>query len=767
MRHTVKSEIPAYLFVRTSTNFTREVRQVSGIDSLGHDCICQKIAAGAIFLHVDFADVFFWHFLIRVLFVSANFFDSNLGKPVAVGFDATSNYQQTRRDTVEFVETTTFEGLGILSLLMERGGWSGQIYQPRVNHRECKFSVFTTGNLENGESKSEPLLTSMFDNSPESKFDQITPISVFFYEVGVSGTAGCPMTTLNTLSTSIGDQEKNAVSPDATADENPPDASPLVMEQSTSTPTKTEGRIVQRRGFLENEQAYPLTRDGFKRLCHVLGKNTTGAGEVTLEDQVRFMDQAINTQIKSAADVSAFLAEKELECFFSDEEMESGTVSDLLQKLGFIIRSLCPVRIAVPEGQHRMALTAFCTTGYFDPSATAPLSHSSLEESPHFESLVNCRGFEHMQIHGAVRVRVITPAQRFENLPDSVSALSRYGDNVTAASSKSLNVTLDDLVVKLLEKLKTEKVVKTKIGKGRREKNTDPQVLNLMEILPDEWGYHNFWGSSGKADRNTLENVLYVLFFVMATDLETQKEAWPKAVKKGGSTNDTSWEHVVNACCPQSLKQIQAQVIGKGLPRSTHNQIHVVVLIIRFLCMNRESMNRLERFLVSKSLSEYEQGHSTKGTPVRSSLFSMDFLVRIFRSTLIDAFRPIHNKCLVEAHVIHVLMSEKFGGEAQNIATTTQERLLNDPKTNYAEALPSHLRGFFAKIPQKTAAYGYFVMEQFQSKFFRPHLNHLFFAMSHHLIDDIIATFLEYGADPIIREKPDSPVANRFLRILL
>ena len=538
---------------------------------------------------------------------------------------------------VKTMEMLDFEGTGTLSLFIERGEWSGHPYQPNVNHRECRFSALTEDNVDGDRKTSDPLLKSIFEAERESTFENPPP-TLFFYEVQAN-TTGQPIHSLSNL---------------------------MMQCQGNA-------EVTSRRGIIQGETAHPLSMKSLKRLATVLGyhideanlkKKAQGSSTTEIGTLLgSIILGALDVPLKTGKDVGEFVKKCQLLQFFENDDFTGKVpVADLLHKLGFILRTLCPVRVAIPEGQHRMALACFCMTGFFEPSSKAPLERVDMSSSKYSTTLMNKKKFRDLQIFRGMLARVVVPTGK--DIATEARSLIAMGSAVTLNASRALTTTADSILFDILRHVTRNE---TKFEFARKKSSS-----TLFDLTSPGWGFNEYWSTNADAYKR------YLAFTVKAiNDVSLVHKEWNGVLRKVSTNNNMNWTGFVRNST-EILKCAGSHYFVNEKDKEA--DLKKMANIVQWACMSKESTNRLQVFLNGVPPTFLQRG-TLKDTG-RGYFRGFGFLDSTCRGPLRDIFRYVHNKAYYEAWLLQELsVRDAPAVEEARIL----EEWLHDPNVDYQE----------------------------------------------------------------------------------
>jgi len=257
----------------------------------------------------------------------------------------------------------------VLFLLSERGPASRAMFQPDCNHRDGDDSFFNSRTLDQGTLKwNPPMMQSFLDSNSKEHFTENFPITILPYEV----------------------QEVD-------------DQSSVLFRQCLRTHqealvAKDDKTIVNGKGTLKNLRANLLGHEAFSDLCKLFGykwtprtsydcdENVIYKGIVRMEDWLDFLsifdvdlleDDSNIMDWRVGGNFCRFLEKFPSLDFEYDSDLEE---RQNINVLSYYIRSVCRVRIAIPDGQHRAQILCYSQFGNFDIRGRFPLKEFAYGE---------------------------------------------------------------------------------------------------------------------------------------------------------------------------------------------------------------------------------------------------------------------------------------------------------------------------------------------------------------------------------------------------
>lgn len=423
-----------------------------------------------------------------------------------------------------------------------RGAWSNQLYQPKVNHRPMDYRKFMEPHKSSDDSRVHPpLMASMMDSDLTYKFDTSTPMTLHFYELERTQ-SDIPFTqTIRTTS-------------------------PLRTDLCDSNTTE------YLEGCLADAKAVPITANAFTRLCCLFNVKWTG-DEVTLRDLKGFVALLSGCSITSVEDLKAFVKRFQMEHLFCVDE-NTGVTSQL-NRLGKLFRALVSVRIAAPEGQHRIGLTSLMCTGFCKPTGRAPLAPQAFGHSQ-MEAL-RFKRFREMQIFGSMKLQIVNAVP---DRPDEAYALMRlFGDHTTAGGNVSINQSTEEYTLALLDSIMT--------------KQNEPGVLARL-------GWDNYWKANGEDNRVEYDKWLREISIVIDCKFQKNQSAQMHFCRmmKGGAEWDKCMTSLTKIFKVRTSTVIREPAAGHGL------ELQRMGFLAKMACLCPEYNHDLTQFLRGPISSE-------------------------------------------------------------------------------------------------------------------------------------------------------------------
>ena len=257
----------------------------------------------------------------------------------------------------------------ILFLLSERGPTSRAMYQPDCNHQNGDDTFFNLRTYDAGNLKwNPPMMQSFLENDPKEHFTENFPITILPYEVEV-----------------VDDISRVPLRQ-------------CLRNHQEAVVDKPDGTSANGKGIMKNLQANLLGHTAFSDLCKLFGykwtpresyggdENIQYTGIVRMEDWLDFLcifDQDLmgwesnlmNWRVGS--NFCHFLEKFPTLQFEYDSDLEE---QQNINVFSYYIRSICSVRIGIPDGQHRGQILCYTQHGNLDIRGRFPLQEFACNE---------------------------------------------------------------------------------------------------------------------------------------------------------------------------------------------------------------------------------------------------------------------------------------------------------------------------------------------------------------------------------------------------
>jgi hypothetical protein len=320
--------------------------------------------------------------------------------------------------------------VGLITSFMEQGTFSGLCYQPNVNHRFMRTENWRYSHSQNSEYR-PPMCRTILSSNPEHGLTEITPLSLYAYEVKMDETFddASHMDTCDRLMTRYA----------------------CYVNVETGDNTSIEDR--HGFGYLKHRVAGDLSRETFDRLLQIFGfflddSSTVGldaASKISPSVICQFFNVFNNEILHNPGGFKAFLEKFGLTRLYSYDEDVSVSVNH--RRFGELLRAICSFRISVYDGQHRFLLYTHYYSGYFDVEHAniCPLESKSFKDC---NSADDMEAFSRLQLWKNNRITFGCPVKTLEdgsrvresNFKEGLKAMLAYGKAITNA--QSLNIAL-------------------------------------------------------------------------------------------------------------------------------------------------------------------------------------------------------------------------------------------------------------------------------------------------------------------------------------
>jgi len=246
----------------------------------------------------------------------------------------------------------------IMCLLHERAPVSRAMLQPDVNHRITEEVYFNEWTDDEKGNKQRPMMQSFVSKDDANRFTLSNPMTYILYE-------------LEDVEDFPGD-----------------DPSRLISTHLPMTIPRCDGKRFTGRGILKGVNAKLCSLDSFAKLISLFGYKP--------KERSSSPDNSFHG-ITRITDVIQFLGSFDEELLHWEEEQgfrnfllafpkigykydESLSLRQNINMLSYFIRALVPVRVAIPDGQHRGQIFTYCLFGNFQIDSRAPLQEFQVDE---------------------------------------------------------------------------------------------------------------------------------------------------------------------------------------------------------------------------------------------------------------------------------------------------------------------------------------------------------------------------------------------------
>ena len=253
----------------------------------------------------------------------------------------------------------------ISSLLHERGPSSHAMYQPDVNHRVTEEVYFNEHTVDETGKRQIPMMQSFVSRQESCMFTFGNPISYIHYQAHKVADASVLSPCLK-IRTHL----------------------PMAIKHSKSR--DGSGRFVGR-GVLSGLKAGFCSLSAFMKLISLFGFKLGSAHTVTSNDNADYPDIAriehwhsflssFDEKLLDWTTKEKFIAFLDAYPSLGYKYDESLSLRQNINVLSYWIRARCPVRAAIPDGQHRGQVLTYGLVGNFEITSHAPLREFGVDE---------------------------------------------------------------------------------------------------------------------------------------------------------------------------------------------------------------------------------------------------------------------------------------------------------------------------------------------------------------------------------------------------
>lgn len=312
-----------------------------------------------------------------------------------------------------------------VTMFAERGGFSGHVYQPLVNHRMMAFNNLTESRQKGDQAAVPPLVDSMIHPRPNCSFSIGNFMSLYAYEIFESDDATKENKIWSAASLSLVNQAET------------------VNKLTTST--------------IKGYRARPLTVDGWLRVLEVFAYDrdlSCPEDYVPASEIVSFLEKLGTFDLSSIDGLVAFVEEHRMQWLY---EVTNDPLPDQLNRFFSLVRGVMPLRLAAYDGRHRFNLCCYFATGYFKPTPDIVMVRKPFqdmqfplyeEEEPSFEKCAVFLGQAFV-----LSQTEPTGGQPTLDFSTVIERLKRSGANTTASASLTVEVSWSTLIPEFVEYL--------------------------------------------------------------------------------------------------------------------------------------------------------------------------------------------------------------------------------------------------------------------------------------------------------------------------
>ena len=500
-----------------------------------------------------------------------------------------------------------------MSMFVERGKFSKQVYMSKCNHRDMDFGPIMDPHGD------APSMRSSFVNPKEvDAFDRSDLMSFFFHSIS---------------------DEPCDLDDDLLC-------TPSMLHVTASH--LSDGETPYMPGYIPNRKCVPVSGADFKRLLLFFGYEWVDEeGDARTDDEpplvgdlVSFCRLFDSVRLSNTDEFKQFLNDFDLLEFYPMRD-DSVTVQTHCWNFGELLRAVTRVRIGTFEGQHRFYLFVTFLTGHFIPDNKTFLSRKVFEEA---FSGDGCKDYQYhgMQLWKPMRHRVGRVAETDGGEETSMSCmlskLKLHGRFVTQSQGRSIEATIKHVVLSVLERY-------TKRLKG-----------GGADVVPMD--FEHFWRVSGEQDAWN-PNFAWAIdeFFDTVEKNEYRTQAFPKQHNtESDAEMDRKWQHLETfvrkrfVSAPKYFPR-PPRVNQSGVPENMMLMLHA----LRNVCNDAGACRNLLCFL-SLPNPRHPQGHPDVGV-APPDFCEMAWLKQHVFDPLYWAKVYFGNKMLMESSVVHGLRS--------------------------------------------------------------------------------------------------------------
>ena len=508
-------------------------------------------------------------------------------------------------------------GTSVIALFVERGHVTGHCYQPAVNHRDLQFD-FILNDYEKDGIKQRALQMCLVKPEQNEAFDIGSPINWYFYEVA-NDDDGTSLRSHGHL------------------------LPPAIAASGDSILSPSYGVVRGRTGRL-------LSGSTFKRMLNLFGyqwfdtegNEHDGTHPPSLYELAKFLELFKDYELRDATTIKKFIKDFGLMNVYSyDGSISAGRNA---RYLGQAIRTLCPLRSCVFEGQHRAYYMTLFSTGFYRASEDMFLDHNA-----EFDDVWNSKWYGENQMWKAMTIRVGIPCDNSKvtkailknrtlcdrelaimevrNWEKAIEAFHAYGIHVNLTSAKGVHYDWSSFIVELV--------------------NTAQQRKNSL-------AKHKKWG-------DTIEEYDFSSFFAKGTKFPTprltafyeelcavfEKQEEYKAIAKGQS----DWDALV--------KSGKGSFVNKGQPLSSdHKSLNFATFctLLKYLCLESSKIGKL--LVLAKPPIPRVPQRSSVWADYKHQFHSIDWMRHYLYNPLLELSKDIWIRLSIEKYIIAVLRSQ-------------------------------------------------------------------------------------------------------------
>lgn len=337
---------------------------------------------------------------------------------------------ETTEDNLERVRVTLNQ-FAPMTFFAERGGYSGHVYQPAINHREMLFGTFVDERQGISDTRMSPMNDSMVFPDEGNSFSRGHLMSLYFYEAQ-DGECNVPILSPAPL-TYVDDGENG----------------------------KNRLHIM---GRMEGKTVEALTPETFEQTLKIFGlKRKSGASSkdrVSAKEVAEFMTKLGEHKLGTVQDLQAFVSQFDMGWLY---EVTDEPIQKQLHYFAALLRALTPMRVAAYDGRHRFNLCCYFVSGNYNPSASLSMKEQNFEETfrrkvwkdgedgEPLEQLLEVK-YENCAVFQSQTVMVTLPKSN-ATTKAAFESMIRYGSSATANQALVVETTLNTLMPEFIQYL--------------------------------------------------------------------------------------------------------------------------------------------------------------------------------------------------------------------------------------------------------------------------------------------------------------------------
>ena len=612
-----------------------------------------------------------------------------------------------RSGNINYVDIN-IDSLGLLSMFVPRGLYSGHPYQPSINHRSTIYGTFHNKAYDDsGLLVSPPLIESMVKPTDEQWFSTKENVSIFMYEVF----DGCGKFTCQNL------------------------RSPQSMAINFPDDERFSGS-----GIIANKHARHITNKCFRRLLAFFGYSWCMVDEsgskvdvpaekkVTVNDISAFFTLIGVYKCDTVKNFNIFLRDHDLHGWFSIDKSQS--LETNIRHFFTLVQACTNARIGFFDGKHRGFLCSYFATGYYSPWNRIDLKKqqfSSFEDNVCFAS-VSAEDVDksQMQLFTKQIVSVGAPDEK-GTIEDQFKAMESFGVRRTNAQLLAVRDNLTSVTQEFLSYL------------------DEREIFNSLKPLD----YDNFWHPK-KAHTALATNCN-----TLAANLIWFIELKQKIVFLNGSTKD--WE--------ATKEEIKTKMTSLGWitdlnerqnPGKLGKDLACLVMFAKYLFNDPRGINSLRQYL-DKATARVPQTLISRDDV--DFFYTQSFMKGVLMYKICVAANHLANKVLIEKKLIHIFRTSKQDtARALDLETWPYfYEMQKSPHVDFAgvtfksDEIFEKISDSCLKLSSDSVKLG----------------NKLEYAIYHLLFVDAMETIVNYGLNPKFKDMPNDTPKNILVSLFL